>query len=234
VTHARGEIICLLDADDIYLPEKVSRVVEAFTRDPKPCLVYHQLQAVSADGQEPLGSPMPRGVLEGNIRRRVERAGGWWPRPTTSALSFARPFLEHLLPIPPRRNGFLAPDTYLAGAAPFYGSVVGLAEPFARLRLHGENRWTRSSIESSSGAELFRLRRDQYVRDIEALQAGLRERLGIEPRFSLEDHFRYQQYRRGAGEPVSLAKVVTMALRCPTLPWSMRWREAVKVSLGRW
>src|SRR5581483_2244005 len=209
-----------------------TRVMQAFERNPGASVVYHQLQAVTADGRQPIGNPIPRGVWRGDIRERVERAGGWWPRPTTSALSFSRAFLERVVPMPPHDEP--SPDTYLAGAAPFCGPVVGLASPLGRFRLHGANMWSRGSIDQSAGSEIFQLRRDRYAEDVATLQAALRERLGIEPVFSLQDHLRYQQYRRGAGEPVSLARVVTMALRCPTLPWSMRWREAVKVVLGRW
>jgi hypothetical protein len=231
---SRGEIVCLLDADDIFLPPKVARVAEAFRREPSACLVYHQLQTVAADGATPTGNPIPRGVWKGDIRARVERAGGWWPRPTTSGLSFSRSFLDRVLPMPTQADDAW-PDTYLTGAAPFVGPVVGLAEPLGHLRLHGKNSWSLGSItEHAEREHLFSVRRDQYVKEFHTLQETLRDRLEIEPRFSLEDHLRYQQYRRGAGEPVPLRRVIAIALRCPTLPWSMRWREAVKIALGRW
>ena len=39
--EARGEIIALLDADDLWLPGKIRQVTEAFDRNPNAGLVYH-------------------------------------------------------------------------------------------------------------------------------------------------------------------------------------------------
>lgn len=230
---ADGEIICLLDADDAFRRNKVARVAEAF-RDPDVVLVYHQIQPVAADGVTSLGKPVPRGVWRGDIRARATRAGGWWPRPTTSALSFRKSFLERVVPIPVGEPPIWA-DTYLAGLAPFAGHIVGIAEPLGILRLHGENAWSRGAVTSDGDARhVFETRRDQYAMEFHALVSGLHDRLGLGPPLSLDDHLRFQQYRNAAGEDVSRGRVARMALRCPTLPPSMRWREAVKIALRRW
>ena len=230
---SQGEIVCLLDADDGFYPDKVGRVVKAFATHPRTCLVYHQFQTVSPEGTEPVGRPHPRGVWKGDIRARAERAGGWWPRPTTSGLAFSRSFLDAVLPMPTDTEDPF-PDTYLAGAAPFFGPIFGIAEPLGWFRLHGSNTWSQGAVDRTAGPQLFAKRRDRYAREFVTLQETLRDRLELTPAISLDDHLRYQRYRRGAGERVSLASVVTQTLRCPTLPWSMRWREAVKVTLGRW
>src|SRR5262249_10020117 len=39
---ANGEIVALLDADDLFLPEKLRRIGEAFERDLRLGMVYHQ------------------------------------------------------------------------------------------------------------------------------------------------------------------------------------------------
>jgi glycosyltransferase involved in cell wall biosynthesis len=231
----RGDIVCLLDADDLFRAEKVARVVDAFAHRPDACLVYHQIQSVRADGRTPIGNPLPRAVWQGDIRARVTRSGGWWPHPGTCGLAFSRPFLERVLPMRTPPGELPSPDRYLAFPAPFFGPVVGLTQALACVRLHGENTWSVGSIGGRSDeADLIRARRDQYVTDFRTLQTTLRDNLGIDPPISLDDVFRYQQYRRGAGEPVSLARVTLSALRCPALPWPMRWREAVKIALRRW
>ena len=229
---SEGEIVCLLDADDWFHPDKVARVVEAFQSSLKPCLVYHQLQTVAANGSEPVGNPIPRGVWQGDIRSRVQRAGGWWPRPTTSGFSFTRKFLDAVLPMPTDFEDPF-PDTYLSGPAPFFGPIFGMGKPLGCFRLHGSNTWSQGAVDRTAGAELFAKRRDRYAREFRTLRNTLRERLGLTPEISLDDHLRYQQYRRAAGDPVSLARLVAMALRCPTLPPSMRYREAAKIALGR-
>src|SRR5258707_5264565 len=53
--HASGEVIALLDADDVWLPEKLGRVYEAFEGTPSAGMVYHRvhwwdgLEGISAD-----------------------------------------------------------------------------------------------------------------------------------------------------------------------------------------
>ncbi|MDP8924328.1 MAG: glycosyltransferase [Chloroflexota bacterium] len=231
---SRGDVICLLDADDLFLPRKVSRVVRAFAANPRATLVYHPLQAI--DGQlAGIGRPWPRAVWRGDIRHQVERSGGWWPHPTTSALAFRRSFAGRLLPVPPP-NRTTYPDTYLAGPAAFVGPVVGLRGSLALFRLHGQNMsyWGRQADDDDAERtrEKFRRNRDQYVDEFHRLKRSL-ERLGISaPSLSLDDHLPYQRYRRALGEPVSLSRLSISALRCPALPAPMRLTEAVRVILN--
>src|SRR5215831_7401321 len=93
-----GDLICFLDADDVFLPGKVSSLVAEYQRDPEAVLFYHRLQLVDSDLQ-PQGRPWPQRVWRGDIRWRVERSGMWWPRPTTSGLCGTRTFLERILPM---------------------------------------------------------------------------------------------------------------------------------------
>ena len=233
IDASAGEVVCFLDADDAFLPGKVERVVAEFS-DPAVQLVYHQLQPVEADGIGPIGKPIPRAVWRGNIRTKVERSGGWWPRPTTSGLAFRRSFLDRVSPVPTDIRVSWT-DTYLAGLAPFAGKVAGIREPLGILRLHGANAWSRGAISHRSDASrLSETRRDQYEAEFHALETSLREKLGIEPALSLADHLRFQQYRFASGEPVARWEVVAAALRCRSLPPPMRWREAARIALGRW
>jgi hypothetical protein len=233
IDASTGDVVCFLDADDAFLPRKVERVVAEFG-DPTVQLVYHQLQPVEADGLRPIGKPIPRAVWRGNIRAQVERSGGWWPRPTTSGLAFRRSFLERVSPVPTDHRVSWT-DTYLAGLAPFVGNVAGIREPLGILRLHGSNAWSKgASAGRPDVSQLSETRRDQYEAEFHALEITLREKLGIEPSLSLADHLRFQQYRFASGEPVARWRVVAAALRCPSLPPSMRWREAARIALGRW
>ena len=231
---SRGDIICLLDSDDVFLPGKVARVVRAFRAVPDAALVYHRLPAIDAGGRR-IGRPWPRVVWRGDIRRRVERSGGWWPHPTTTALAFRRSFAKRLLPIPPP-NRATYPDTYLAGPAAFVGPVVGLREMLAYYRIHGENMtfmWRQVGIDAPDGAEAkLRRLRDQYADEFQRLRDSL-ERLGIRaPGLSLDDHLPYQRNRRALGESVSLPRLLVAALRCPALPATMRVTDAARILLN--
>jgi glycosyltransferase involved in cell wall biosynthesis len=231
VKAATGGIILMLDADDVAAPNRAARVVDAFASDPRPCLVYHKLQPVDAE-RRPRGNPIPQAVWKGNISQRVQRSGGWWPKPTTSGLAFTKEYLEQIGPVP---TGVFI-DTYLAAPAPFAGRVVGLRSTLGELRLHGANMWSRGSVVGIEDREaLVRQRLERYAEEFALLHETLRTRLGIEPPpMSLDDHVRFQQYRRAAGEPVSLARVVRLALTRASIPPSMRVREAARIALGRW
>jgi glycosyltransferase involved in cell wall biosynthesis len=50
IRQARGEVVCLLDADDYFRPDKVRRVVEGFQGKPEIGLVYNNIDIVDNSG----------------------------------------------------------------------------------------------------------------------------------------------------------------------------------------
>jgi glycosyltransferase involved in cell wall biosynthesis len=234
---SRGDVVCFLDSDDVFFREKVSLVLEAWKKDPRSCMVYHQLQIVDAQ-KEKLGRPWPRAVWRGNIKHRVERSGGWWPYPTTSGLCFSRSYLERMLPMPTGPY-VIWPDTYLAAPAPFFGPIIGLRVPLTLYRFHGENdstsrRIANDQFEPQRKLEMFQHTLNQYNIEYNVLKETLHKRLNITSSISLEDHLVYQRYYRAAGNPVSLSKVIFTAIKSPALPPSMNVREVVNILLDRW
>jgi glycosyltransferase involved in cell wall biosynthesis len=155
VARCRGDLIAFLDSDDMFFPHKVDRVVEAHLRSPKAVLIYHQLLTMDALGRT-RGRPWNQTVWSGDVRRVVSGAGGWWPRPTTSAMTFTRAFLERILPIRECAEQGRAtwPDAYAGDLAPFFGELRGLREPLALYRVHG----------TSSQADCDAARRVQQIR----------------------------------------------------------------------
>ncbi len=229
---SRGDLVTFLDADDVFRPEKIAKVVEAWHAHPDAVVFYHQLQGIDAHGHYLWrGRTWPRVMLNGNIRARVEQSGGWWPWPVTTSLCFPRAYLEQVLPISEAEFPSRA-DSYLAGLAPFLGPVVGIPEPLAWYRVHsinGSNRY------GSAGSKQLgcKLKAEVFALECQIVTQTLRERLGIWSSMSLSDHYLYQYYRKVGGEDVPLCHLVSPVLRSPFLSPRLKGRELVKMALKR-
>lgn len=231
-TASRGDLVAFLDADDVFRPEKLAKVVEAWHAHPDAVVFYHRLQGIDADGHYLWhGKPWPRVMLCGNIRAQVEQCGGWWPWPVTTSLCFPRTYLEQVLPISESEFPSRA-DSYLAGLAPFLGPVVGIPEPLAWYRIHGvsgSNRYGRAGSKQLG----CKLKAEIFALEAQIVQQTLRQRLGIVSSMSMSDHYLYQYYRKGSGADLPLHQVVVPVLRCPFLSPRLKGRELVKMALKR-
>jgi len=49
---SKGSIVCFLDSDDVFVPEKVARVVEVFAQHPQIGSCFHTLQALNENGTD--------------------------------------------------------------------------------------------------------------------------------------------------------------------------------------
>jgi hypothetical protein len=143
-----GEIVCLLDADDRWRPQKVARVVDEFTRRPELAQVSHGLTSIDADGSKIHGRRRGAGRIrltrrmplnDGDVRGRLFR----WNRygyAVTSGLSYPRRVLEEMTPMPERFEGRSTYfDTWSTVAAAFLGPVGSIDEPLMDYRVHGSN-----------------------------------------------------------------------------------------------
>jgi cellulose synthase/poly-beta-1,6-N-acetylglucosamine synthase-like glycosyltransferase len=218
---SRGEIVCLLDADDVFEPHKVERVVAAAREIPGAYLIHHRLQTIDAEGR-PMNAPSPRSLPGGDLRELVIRTGGWFPHPVTSGLAFRRAYLEQVFPVPARR----APDTYLAGPAALLAPVAAIGEPLARRRKHGGNR-----SETVTGATPVSALAN-FEAETSTLAEVMDERFGHHVDLRLDRHLDYQLVRRAAGQ-VSRPHAAASVMRSPLLPMSVRVREALRVFAGR-
>jgi len=149
---SRGEIICFLDSDDIFLPHKVAEVVRIFRSHPAIGWCFHRLQfvdqALKALPREQLISNPPgrMGIFnEGesqlcDFRTHLRQGKLPFDPPATSGLCFTRSLLGEILPMEPILK--LNDDGYLKFSA------VGLSQGFfldpelALLRIHSSNAYT--------------------------------------------------------------------------------------------
>lgn len=96
---SRGDIICLLDSDDLACPERAERVVRAFRRNPRADWLRHQLKVVDAD-RHPLGPLLPDFRPAGPVAPVPQRFIEGQVRVLTSALAFRRDIGERVFPLP--------------------------------------------------------------------------------------------------------------------------------------
>jgi hypothetical protein len=141
VARCRGEVVMLLDADDMLKPQAADRAAAVFGADPAVARVQFRMEVIDAEGRATGATkpqphiPMPRGDL-----RAAELAFpfdlSWAP---TSGHAFRAEALRRILPIPEHDYPRCGADWYLVHLTTLLGSVVSLDEIGASYRVHGGN-----------------------------------------------------------------------------------------------
>jgi glycosyltransferase involved in cell wall biosynthesis len=133
IAASRGEIICLLDADDFFHPDKVERVVPRCQRG---SMLYHRLRI------EPGDETTPRVIAPTMDYCLYAQRYGFVPymASPTSGLVFRRDLASRLIPLPTEGVRFSADDFVIRSAA-LLGEVVGIPDVLATYCVHGENGW---------------------------------------------------------------------------------------------
>ena len=139
--HCSGDVICLLDADDLMLPRRVEYLIEAYTAHPECEWVFHGLNFVHRDTREAMVTPSRPDFTPGFHDERPFVRRGWvsMNAPATSALSWRTSSLKGLLPVPARVR---IPDNYLkfASLATAPGWVIG--DALCLQGIHESNMYT--------------------------------------------------------------------------------------------
>ena len=152
-----GEVVCLLDADDSFLPGKLAAISKIYA-DEKPdwCFDY-----VTTDESSVIAPNLDLQPVD----KRAELGRGRFPSLAvpTSGLTFHRNLLSKILPMPTARDVVLS-DNYLKFAAAYLGHGIVVKTPLTYQRIHGANRYTgadksrplQSRIMVQTGLELAR------------------------------------------------------------------------------
>ncbi|MBW4647418.1 MAG: glycosyltransferase family 2 protein [Kastovskya adunca ATA6-11-RM4] len=219
---SQGEIICLLDSDDVWLPQKVEQVVEAALAYPQAAVIYHRVQNINQIGL-PTGKPWPPyKVIKKNIASQVAKTGGWWPFPPSTGLSFTRRFLSQIMPIPATEYRLCA-DTYLADLAPFFGEVIGIELALSQYRIHNANNWSNSLNKQLRDLQFHELR-------VKILNQILKKS-GINVEVNLAEHLPYQRLKYKTGEEKIPFKLSKLAWKNP---WEFRPTSRLKAVYQLW
>lgn len=138
ISACSGDLIFTADQDDIWAPEKVRRLLEAF-QDPQVVMAYSDARIVDAEGCE--------------LRPSLYRRDGFWPEPFTQetfqdavvrlsqtvygcTMAFRGDFVRKILPFYPSMANH---DAWIMCCAPLFGKVIFLPEPLMSYRIHGGN-----------------------------------------------------------------------------------------------
>jgi glycosyltransferase involved in cell wall biosynthesis len=134
IANARGEIVALMDADDLFLPGKLAKVSEAFQQDPRLGMVYHPLLEWNLRTNERRHRGLP--LVSGDMRKEPERFFSYIPHPT-SCIALRRGCLGPLLPIPEEIR--MMADCFLVQLIPLLAPIMALPDTLVLYRIHGKN-----------------------------------------------------------------------------------------------
>ncbi|HMI50065.1 MAG TPA: glycosyltransferase [Candidatus Saccharimonadales bacterium] len=133
-TQSRGEIIALLDADDVWLPEKLRRIRETFEGNPAAGMVYHR--AHLWDGAAKLSEDTYFVAMSGRVTEsRADLLK--YAMVATSCLAFRREALAKLMPMPESLR--TQADAFLTALIIFTAPIVAIPEFLTKYRIHGAN-----------------------------------------------------------------------------------------------
>jgi glycosyltransferase involved in cell wall biosynthesis len=151
--NCAGEIVCLLDADDVFLPNKVRLVVNAFVESPSSGFAVHKMLLVDKNRKYLGGIPCLYDLPSGWQGTLLNSSGPCLlpGLPPTSGLSLRRSAAEVFFPLPAALKAYS--DTLIQVIAPLVTPIVAINLPLSEYRVHGGNiggvsRFTESRLRS--------------------------------------------------------------------------------------
>lgn len=141
IARCEGDVLLVLDADDVLRPEAADLVAAAFEADPDLVKVQFRMEVIDAEGKRTgIKKPFEHLLAPTGDVRRAELAFpfdlAWLPGGGTS---FRLSSLRELLPIPEADYPRHGADWYLVHLTALSGSSGALDEICAEYRIHGGN-----------------------------------------------------------------------------------------------
>src|SRR5690606_31508146 len=128
IAAADGDVLCLLDADDAFAPDKIERVVELFSRHPHIEWLRHPLALVDTELRL-LGPRVPPIVRSGVVVPRPELIAERVITAATSGLVIRRSLAERIAPLSPTHEGAAAFRLTRDADALVLGRIARLCAP---------------------------------------------------------------------------------------------------------
>jgi len=134
----RGEITCIIDADDAFLPDKLQRLLDYYRAHPDVGLLVHSMILLDQHDTPSDRIPFLSRFEHGWIGDKLILRGGRWRFMPSSALSFRSDVGAFAFPIPEehfRKNG----ETLIYTLLPLFTCVGYIKEPLSYYRMHESN-----------------------------------------------------------------------------------------------
>ncbi|MDZ7957145.1 MAG: glycosyltransferase [Aulosira sp. DedQUE10] len=134
-----GKIICFLDSDDIFVPDKVEKIVKAFKSSEEIGWCFHSIKLIDENNQ-----PLPVTTTVNYLTRECDfrallKSGKIPPNlPPSSGLCFKRAVLEKILPMPSPKI-ISNNDYYVKFMAVALSNGFMLGEDLTFQKIHGSN-----------------------------------------------------------------------------------------------
>ncbi|WP_414622888.1 glycosyltransferase family 2 protein [Calothrix sp. CCY 0018] len=143
--ESKGEIICLLDADDVWMDTKLEKVVELFKSYPKNGFAIHNVIQVDGEGNLLKSTSMLKRLASGWMGEFALQNGGFvYNIPPASALSIRREVAEYIYPL---NEAFVRnADSLIFRFAPFITVIGSSLEALSKFRLHGSNTTSQATL----------------------------------------------------------------------------------------
>lgn len=141
IMEARGEIICFLDSDDLWSPNKVAKVVEKFMEAPWG-LVCHDLKVIDSNGEIISNKSYAQlnniDLLQGDLFLFLFERGLPWVFSPTSGMSLLSSIAKKLLPLP-TEDWKICADNLIAYGSICHAPTGVIKESLGSYRYHDSN-----------------------------------------------------------------------------------------------
>ena len=184
---SQGEFIFILDADDLFKPDKIKNAIQIFQDNPEINWLFHELTYIDQIGN--IIDINRESALEDSLLidlQEIMKQGKKFNYSIPCGLCFTRDLLNKTLPMP-QANNIVLSDNYLKFAALSLSSGILSPECLASQRIHQSN--------------LFTFRDDVQVK---ASEIGLMTGYYLREQFPTIALFADKVFARGLGELIAV------------------------------